>query len=86
MNLVTSTGLITGYNGVSVDKCRRLLRRHWIVEITHIYKKANKVADWLENWALKLPISEHNFTEPPAMLASTLQVNAWGVCCLHMVH
>lgn len=39
------------YNVILVDKCRQILQREWIVQIEHIYREANMVADWLANRA-----------------------------------
>lgn len=37
----------TKYNIILVDKCRDLFKQKSTVEFQHIYKEANKVADWL---------------------------------------
>lgn len=41
----------SGYNGVLVDNCKKILQREWFVEVQHICREANRVADWLANWA-----------------------------------
>lgn len=47
------------FSGVLIEMCLQLINNDYMVEIAHIYREANKVADWLARWALKQSVGEH---------------------------
>lgn len=67
-DLLTCRISTSNYFGSVVDRCKLLLSRGWSVEIIHLYREVNKVADWLANLALKKPIGEHILNIPPTDL------------------
>ncbi|KAH9788525.1 reverse transcriptase domain-containing protein [Citrus sinensis] len=56
-----------------------LLDRNWQVCLTHIYREANSVADFMANMALSLPNGMHFFTSPPVGIYSVILQDMIGV-------
>ncbi|CAI0393792.1 unnamed protein product [Linum tenue] len=63
----------------SVAEIRRWLAQDWQVLITHIYREANVVADYLANLGHSLPIGLHNIVNPDSVLAYWLYHDIIGV-------
>ncbi|KAF2284850.1 hypothetical protein GH714_031242 [Hevea brasiliensis] len=45
-----------------------LVKRDWELDFRHIYREANKCADWLAQWAVSLNQSVFNLLQPPTGL------------------
>ncbi|KAL9453332.1 hypothetical protein AB3S75_009020 [Citrus x aurantiifolia] len=58
---------------------RDLLNRNWQVCLTHIYREANSVADFMANMALSLPSGMHLFSSPPMGTYSAILQDMIGV-------
>lgn len=44
---------------------RQLLALDWVVKVTHAYKEANKLADWLAGEGRHMPLGSHILDSPP---------------------
>lgn len=77
---------VENYNGILVEKCRRLLEQQCDVEFHHVYREANKIVDWLANWVLKKALGEHFLHCPPEALVAQLEADAHGVIFPRMIH
>lgn len=45
VDMLTKTNGVKGYNGVSIERCLKLINKEWIVKITHVYREANIATD-----------------------------------------
>lgn len=45
MHSVTRKKRVASYYGILSDRCRNLLEREWIVQIQHVDREVNRVAD-----------------------------------------
>lgn len=85
LDSVTAVNLILG-NEVSnegdrviVDSCKELLSRQREVKVEHVLKEANKVVDWLANWAMSLGFEERELLQPPLEMSTLLEEDAFGI-------
>lgn len=62
-----------------IDSCKELLSRSWAVEIRHILREANKVADWIVKWATKLGVEEFELSLQLQDLIAIQEEDAQGV-------
>ena len=58
---------------------RDFFNRNWQVCLTHIYREANSVADFMANMAHSLPNGMHLFTSPPVGIYSIILQDMIGV-------
>ena len=82
-----AVGFITGDN-VRVDKnynlimqIKNMVSREWEVEILHVYREANCVADWLANFGLTRELLDRGadiITDPPSGLYTLLYYDLIG--------
>lgn len=63
-----------------VWQCHQLLARDWILQLKHVYKESNRVADWLAYYALGLDLVLHEFNQPPCGVLSLLLQDISGAC------
>ncbi|CAI0433724.1 unnamed protein product, partial [Linum tenue] len=63
----------------SVTEIRRWLRRDWQVQIHHVFREANVVADHLANSGHALPVGLHRVIAPDSTLAYWLYHDCIGV-------
>lgn len=60
MKLLLTKSITTSMTDeVLVEKCKELIQTDWEIEVIHIYKEANTVADGVTNWALQQQIGYH---------------------------
>lgn len=55
-----------------IHDIKGLLRREWIVEISHVFPEGNRSADFLDSHALNLSLGLHILDEPPPGLSCIL--------------
>lgn len=58
--------------------CHGFISKDWIVRISHVYRKANCVADGLANYAFLLPLGFHGFESVPNSVRFILLEDAGG--------
>ena len=58
---------------------QNLLNRNWQVSLTHIFREANSVADFMANMAHSLPHGVHLFSSPPVGIYSIIVQDSFGV-------
>lgn len=49
-----------------LNSIKSYLQRNWRVQVYHIYREGNVVADWLANFLISLPCGIHVFSSPPS--------------------
>ncbi|GAB4848790.1 hypothetical protein Ancab_003519 [Ancistrocladus abbreviatus] len=54
----------TSYSSLVMD-IRRLLRKEWVVKISHIHREANSCADWAANSAASMSIGKKFLQSAP---------------------
>ena len=64
-----------------MDGYRLLLNQIPQVSIRHIYKEANRSADWLANFGLKLDSEFKSFSGLPMDLIAVLEADSCGLYC-----
>lgn len=57
---------------LQLDRYIALLKRDWEVEVKHVYREANVVADVITNWALSQELGYHLLPTPPVPIRSLL--------------
>lgn len=65
--------------GNLVKRCCGLLRCHFKVQVVHVFKECNRVADILANEALSLSRGLHLYDEPSVVVRGALLDDAFGV-------
>ncbi|CAL1352415.1 unnamed protein product [Linum trigynum] len=58
---------------------RRKIGQEWLVNISHVYREGNRVADWLSKHSLVYPYGVHEVANPPSELVSIVREDARGV-------
>ncbi|KAG7593917.1 AAA+ ATPase domain [Arabidopsis thaliana x Arabidopsis arenosa] len=58
--------------------CHAFISRDWIVQVTHVYREANRLADGLANYAFSLPLGFHAFVSVPIVVDSILRDDVVG--------
>ena len=51
------------------------------MSIKHIYREANRSADWLANFGLNLDSEFESFADPPVDLILVLEADSHGLYC-----
>lgn len=41
-----------------IENCKELLSRPWVVEVRQILREANRAADWIAKWVMRLGVQE----------------------------
>lgn len=72
VDLLTGNSSSVTTRNVLLNKYKELLGRNWSVEISHIYREANAVADGIANWVLQQPIGQYAHASPPPQLHNQL--------------
>ncbi|KAL9830901.1 putative transcription factor interactor and regulator CCHC(Zn) family [Arabidopsis thaliana] len=62
-----------------VRLCYGFLSKDWIVQVSHVYREANRLADGLANYAFTLPLGFHLFDSAPDCVTPILLEDANGV-------
>lgn len=70
---------------VLFSKWEGLLERDWVVEVKHIFKVDNSVADGIANWDVFQPLGEHLLNSPPLGVQPTLLADQQGLSTAHWV-
>ncbi|KAJ8763770.1 hypothetical protein K2173_003552 [Erythroxylum novogranatense] len=55
-----------------LSKIRAMLQREWVVQVTHVYREANRLADLLANIAVLSSTRRRTWWSPPAAVLSIL--------------
>ena len=66
---------------VIMDNCRHSVNQIPQVSIRHVYRKANRSADWLANFGLKHDSEFEFFTGPLVDLIAILEADSRGLYC-----
>lgn len=61
-----------------VRLCHVCISKDWNVQISHVYREANHLADGLANYAFSLPVGLHFFDNVPRCIALVLTEDARG--------
>ncbi|KAL1192981.1 putative ribonuclease H protein [Cardamine amara subsp. amara] len=61
-----------------VRLCHGFILRNWNVQITHVYREANRLADGLANYAFSLDLGFHYFELAPSCVEVILSEDARG--------
>ncbi|CAI0435262.1 unnamed protein product [Linum tenue] len=64
---------------VQVATIRELLAREWEVQIDHVFREGNVVADYLASVGYSLPVGVHVFENPSPLLSRWLYFDLLGV-------
>lgn len=62
-----------------MDGIKHLMARDWIVKVTHVFREANRCADWLAGFAFTQTLGIHFFDHHPMGLGSLLLADICGV-------
>ncbi|KAK6943354.1 Ribonuclease H domain [Dillenia turbinata] len=62
-----------------VNSVKRLIARHWTVQLVHTYREGNRSADRMAIWAFSLPLGLHRVANPPRVISQILQQDVIGV-------
>ena len=62
-----------------VRLCYGFISRDWLVKISHVYRKANCLADGLANYVFSLPFGLHYFEFVPEHVAFILSDDIHGI-------
>ena len=60
-----------------IRSIRDLIKRNWVITISHIYREAN--FDFLANYALELSLGLHLFSIPPPGVVSFIANDLYGI-------
>lgn len=60
-------------------RCQGFIVRDWVVKFSHVYRKGNKVADSLANFAFSLDLGVHLLDSPPIISSRLLLDDVMGV-------
>lgn len=66
-------------SNVIVRRCLELLFRDWEMELSHIFREMNEVADGLCKLLLRRELSYHLLDEPPSSVMGLLEADSRGV-------
>lgn len=55
-----------------IQECREIISREWKIEIRHISREANKIADWIAKWAARRRVGTFELKNPPQELMELL--------------
>lgn len=61
-----------------VSRGHDLLRRDWSMQFRHIFREANRVADFLASFAFSFPLGRHILGEPPDVVSVFLVSDRLG--------
>ena len=67
-----------GYNYSIVRHIWALIDKEWHVEVKHAYREANRVADFIANWGLKMHEIFRLLNDPPGGVDHLLQRDRIG--------
>lgn len=68
-----------------VQQIRSFLSGRWNVKLKHIYREANKCADWLANWSLQHDLGYIEWTHAPSGISSLLLYDAMGLSTSRLI-
>ncbi|CAL1395909.1 unnamed protein product [Linum trigynum] len=64
---------------------RRKISQDWVVNLVHVYREGNRVADWLSKHSLVYPYGMHELDSPPQELLPLLQDDQRGITSLRNI-
>ncbi|CAN0863984.1 Putative ribonuclease H protein At1g65750 [Linum grandiflorum] len=62
IQLLLAEGEITHQHSSKVASFHELLDRNWVIKVEHIYRKDNRVADYLAGHGHSLPFGVHSIS------------------------
>ncbi|CAI0393757.1 unnamed protein product [Linum tenue] len=78
IRLITTAGLRHPHSAM-IQEARRLLAQEWEVELLHVFREGNVVADYLASLGHGLPPGDHIINTPYHMLSYWLYYDLLGV-------
>lgn len=48
-----------------IQNCKELLSWAWVIKVKHIFREANRAADWIAKWTIKRGIGMYKLVWPP---------------------
>ncbi|KAL5833416.1 hypothetical protein ACOSQ3_017090 [Xanthoceras sorbifolium] len=61
-----------------LHKCNSLIQGDWICRVTHVYREANMLADWMAKIGLQHALGLKYFEDPPTGCMQILDEDATG--------
>lgn len=86
LKMITNRGQITSHNRVLVNKYKEMLMQDYIMELRHIYREANRIADQTTNWAIKQKVGVHALEVPPLSLNQIISADVQGASLPRLIH
>ncbi|KAJ7971564.1 Ribonuclease H [Quillaja saponaria] len=68
-----------------IQECRNLISKYWSIQLGHVYREGNYVADWLANLRVSLQIGYHLWDKPPDGLSLLLLHDILGIAQCRIV-
>ncbi|CAN1256833.1 Putative ribonuclease H protein At1g65750 [Linum perenne] len=78
ITLLTSDSNMNNHHSLEIEQLE-LCNREWRVEIRHVYREANKVADFLANQGHLFPFGTHLFPLSDCNLGHILRYDCLGI-------
>lgn len=85
MDYLVAVGCIQGQNrgiivGSRLVRCiKKLMNENWLVKVNHVYREANKSANFLANLRCEIRMSQEIYDVPPANLGQVLLADSMRV-------
>ena len=68
-----------------INSIKALINLDWTVKVVHVYREANRAADWLASFASQFPRGLHVLQQAPASINDILYQDFIGVSSTRMV-
>jgi ribonuclease HI len=81
VDLITKNKIFIDKNYNLIMQARELLAKEWDIQVRHVYREANSMADWLANYGLTRSFLDRfsiYFNDPPAGLYCILYYDLIG--------
>jgi len=81
VDLITKNKIVIDKNYNLIMQARELLAKEWDIQVLHVYREANSMADWLANYGLTRSFFDRfsiYFNDPPAGLYCFLYYDLIG--------
>lgn len=62
-----------------IKKCSEFLAQDWEVNVCHIYREMNEVADGISKWVVKRDVGFHMLDNPPGCVTKAIQKDNQGI-------
>lgn len=72
--------------GSRLVRCiKKLMNEKWLVKVNHVYREANKSANFLANLRCEIRMSQEIYDVPPANLGQVLFADSMRVSSLRLI-